>query len=94
MPFSKITYAAHAVYRMGKRRIRRSDVEYVLAHGERIENYPSATPYPSYLMLGWLNQQPIHVVAADDKTKRETIVVTAYRPDPATWESDFKRRKP
>ena len=42
-------------------------------------------------LLGWINQQPIHVVAAT--TPREKIVITVYEPDPTRWEPDFKRRK-
>ena len=56
-----------------------------------IEDYPDDVPYPSALVLGWINQQPIHVVAAT--TPREKIVITVYEPDPTRWEPDFKRRK-
>lgn len=35
----------------------------------------------------------LHVVAADDQEHDETIVITAYEPDPNEWEADFKTRK-
>ena len=68
-------------------------VRHVIARGETIEDYPDDTPYPSRLVLGWDGPRPIHVVVADNADDDENIVITAYEPDPAEWESDFKRRK-
>ncbi len=59
-----------------------------------IETYPTDKPFSSRLILGWSGSRPIHVVAADDATTQETFIVTVYQPDPAEWESGFKRRKP
>ena len=37
--------------------------------------------------------QPIHVVWGIPKEhSRPAVLVTAYRPDPALWDSDFSRR--
>lgn len=45
-------------------------------------------------MLGGVGRN-LHVVAADDPSTDETIVITTYQPDPAEWETDLKtRRKP
>ncbi len=33
------------------------------------------------------------VVVADNPQHGEIIVITVYEPDPALWESDFRRRK-
>jgi hypothetical protein len=44
-------------------------------------------------VLGWLGPRPVHVVAADNTIDRENIVFTVYEPDPAEWETDFKRRR-
>ena len=60
--------------------------------GEIIREYPDDTPFSSRLILGWLEQRPLHVVAADDNDNH-TIIITAYEPDIAIWESDFKRKK-
>ena len=65
----------------------------MLTTGEVIAHYPSDTPYPSYLSLGWRGLRPIHVVAADDVASSETIVITVYQPESEQWESDFRRRK-
>jgi hypothetical protein len=43
-------------------------------------------------MLGWREKRPLHVVAADDDDD-QTIIITAYEPDPAIWEPDFKKKK-
>ena len=78
---------------MFERRIGVEDVRHVLEHGREIEAYPHATPYPSRLILGWIGSRPLHVVAAENPSVGETIVVTVYDPDPARWEDGFTRRK-
>lgn len=94
MPFSRLIYRVHAVQRMAQRNISAAEVRHVLTTGRVIEDYPNDTPYPSYLMLGWIGTRPLHVVAADNATDQETIVITAYEPDPRQWMPDFARRKP
>ena len=61
---------------------------------EVIENYPDDNPYPSRLLLGWCQERPLHVVVAENAQDDEWIIITAYEPDPAQWDADFKRRKP
>jgi hypothetical protein len=94
MPFTRLVYRVHAVQRMAQRNISVAEVRHVLATGRVIEDYPNDTPYPSYLMLGWVGTRPLHVVAADNATDQETIVITVYEPDPRQWTPDFARRKP
>jgi Domain of unknown function (DUF4258) len=77
---------------MFKRGISIEDVRHVLLTGEVIEDYPGDFPYPSRLLLGWSGIRPIHVVAAYDIKGDETIVITAYEPDPSQWDIDFRRR--
>ena len=64
----------------------------VVEQGEVIREYPDDTPFPSRLMLGWREQRPLHIVAADDDDE-QTIIITAYEPDPNLWEADFKKKK-
>ena len=78
---------------MYQRNITELGVRYVIAAGEIIEDYPDDTPYPSRLLLGWHDNRPLHVVVADNFDEKESIVITAYEPDPGVWETDFKRRK-
>jgi hypothetical protein len=75
------------------RGINAEDVRQVLMTGEVIESYPEDPPYPSRLVLGFRGTRPMHVVAADIPEDRETVVITAYEPDPALWDAAFRRRR-
>lgn len=77
---------------MLKHRIMSDQVREVLEHGEQVEEYPDDTPLPSYLMLGRFGRS-LHVVAADDPSTDETIVITTYQPDLGEWETDLKTRR-
>ena len=90
----KIIFRTHAIQRMFQRRVDEKDVRSVLETGEIIEVYPDDTPYPSRLILGWLESRPLHVVAADNIDDNETIVITVYEPEQDKWSLNFKRRIP
>ena len=89
----KLIFRVHAIQKMFERGISRQDVLYVIEHGEVIREYRDDTPYPSRLMLGWREKRPLHVVAADNDADNETIIITAYEPDPLLWKVDFKHKK-
>ncbi len=88
----KFTYRLHAIRRMAEGGITTDEVKQVLSGGETIQEYPDDRPYPSRLVLGWIGSRPLHVVAADNAANDETIVVTAYEPDPLRWDADFRKR--
>lgn len=88
-----LIFREHALLRMAERGITHQDVTSALEQGEVIRHYPEDTPYPSRLLLLWIEGQPLHVVAAPVGDDAE-IVITVYRPDPALWEPDFKRKRP
>lgn len=88
-----LVFRVHAIQRMFQRKISKEDVSLVVATGETIETYPTDKPFPSRLILGWSGVRPLHVVAADNASAQETIIVTVYQPDIEEWESGFKRRK-
>lgn len=90
----RLTFRTHALQRMFERDITMEDVRAVIFSGETIKEYPDDTPYPSRLLLGWINNRPLHVVAADVPDVNETIIITAYEPDPAQWDPHFRRRRP
>ena len=90
----KIIFRTHAIKRMFQRRINEKNVRSVLETGEIIEVYTDDTPYPSRLILGWLENRPLHVVAADNIADNETIVITIYEPEQDKWSPNFKRRIP
>ena len=79
---------------MFDRQISVEKVRRVLKTGETIEKYPDDSPFPSYLVLGYCGSRPIHVVAADNQHDQETIIITAYEPDPDQWDATFTRRNP
>ena len=69
------------------------DVRAVVLQGEVIAEYADDTPFASRLMLGWVKDRPLHVVAADDDEAGVTIIVTAYVPDPDLWSDDYRSRR-
>ncbi len=77
---------------MAQRGISEEEVARVVIEGKEIESYPDDKPYPSRLLLGWIQQRPIHVVTAT--AEHEIIVITVYEPDSALWDQGFERRKP
>jgi len=91
--YQRIVFSGHAVKQMFQRQISRDEVKAVLDDGEVIAEYPDDRPYPSYLMLGIVNQRPIHTVVAGDVETQTIFVVTAYEPDEDLWQADFKTRK-
>ena len=90
----RLIFRVHAVRRMFERGVTVDDVRRVLATGDTIEEYPSDTPFPSRLVLGWTGGRPLHVVCAENTQVREIIVITVYEPDSSRWAGDFKRRRP
>jgi hypothetical protein len=88
--YRDLVYRIHARRFMFTRSISDECVEYILRSGEEIENYPQAFPFPAKLLLGHCNGRPIHVVAAENMSKQQVIVITAYEQNLEKWESDMK----
>lgn len=93
MKNSKVIYRSHAVRRMYERKITETEVLKILEQGKDIENYPEDQPYPSRLILGFVDLRPIHIVVADALDISETIVITVYQPDIEKWEPGFEKRR-
>lgn len=93
MPYDRIVFSEHVQERLFRRRLTARMVREALQEGETIETYPDTGRGESYLVLGWSNEWPIHVVAADKDAAELTVVVTAYRPLPELWSDDYRRRK-
>lgn len=89
----RIEWQKHALERMAERNVLRSTVIDVLLTGERIENYPDDTPFPSALFFKLIEHKPIHVIAAYDYISKWVFVITAYEPNIEHFEADFKTRR-
>lgn len=88
-----LVFRTHAVKRMFERGISVAEIRSVLETGDVIEEYPNDRPYPSRLMLGWIQTRPLHVVAADVPGSNEVIVITVYQPNLETWDTSFRERR-
>ncbi len=93
MQYRDLVYRIHARQSMFTRSISDECVEHIVHHGEVIEDYPQAFPFPAKLLLGGCNGRSIHVVAAEDSGKQLVIVITAYEPNLNKWEPDRKTRR-
>ncbi|HIJ87983.1 MAG TPA: DUF4258 domain-containing protein [Desulfuromonadales bacterium] len=90
--YQKLIFRLHALSRMAQRGFEPGEIRNSLEHGRVVEEYPEDFPYPNFLMMLWLGQRPVHVVAANNDDDSETIIITVYEPDPLKWNSDFTRR--
>lgn len=89
-----VEWRKHALERMLERGISRADVAGVVETGEVIESYPSDTPFPSWLILGWVEARALHVVVAFDDAGGCAFVITVYEPNDLHFASDRKTRNP
>jgi hypothetical protein len=87
-----LTYRLHAIERMFERRISDEDVNRILFEGKVIEEYKNDQPYPSKLILGFIDKRPIHIVAAENKEENQAIIITVYEPSKIKWDEKFERR--
>ncbi len=92
MECRELIFTAHAVRRMAGRALRAAQVRWVIESGEIIESDLNDVPYPSHLILGFLGNEPLHVVVGVDAVNQRCYVITVYEPDPGRWSSDFRRR--
>ena len=92
MDCTNLSISGHALRRMFERGIPPASVQTGVAGGEVIAEYPEDRPFPSVLLLGFVDGEPLHVIVARDPAGA-CVIVTAYRPDPALWSDDFRARR-
>lgn len=87
-------FSDHAYDRMTDGGISATEVEAGAAVGVELEDYPDFHKGPSVLVLQTDSSgKPVHVVWGLRKgTTTPAVIVTAYRPDPELWSTDFRRR--
>jgi hypothetical protein len=88
----QLLFREHAVLRMAERNISVETVLDVINTGAVIEDYPTDTPYPSRLALGFLDARPIHVVWSD-APENIVVVITTYEPNLLKWLPGFRERR-
>lgn len=93
MDCQNLVFSRHAIQQMFLRRISKGDVQAIVAYGEVIEENPDDTPFPSYLLLDFVEGKPIHVVFSYDESTETGYVVTAYIPDLNFWINNFRTRR-
>jgi hypothetical protein len=86
--------SSHGFDELDKDGILPGDAISTIAAAIAIEDYPDRVRGPSVLTLQHdADGRPIHVLwGIPAGRRRPAVLVTAYRPDPAKWDSDFKRR--
>ncbi len=89
---SGLLFSDHVLKAMITRLISVYEVEEVIHHGEVIKSYPTDRPYPSYLMLKFVDGRPLHIVVGKNPETSECIIITCYEPDPQIWLPDFKEK--
>ncbi len=81
----------HAKQRMGPRRVTDTDLKYVVATGDVIEEYPKAKPFPKCLLMAEVGGEPLYVACAFDG--RYTYIVTVHGYDPEVWTDPWTRKR-
>ena len=89
----EILFSDHAISQMFKRNISVNEVKTVVANGERLISYTFDKPYPSYLLFGFINKRPLHVIVAKHDVIEKCIIVTTYEPDETVWQQDFRAKR-
>ena len=89
----EVHFSGHAVMRLFERGLSKDQVLTIIRTGERIADYPDDSPYPSCLLLGYIENKPVHVVIARDAVTGICFVATTYQPDPQLWSANFKLRR-
>lgn len=93
MKFESIEFTGHAIQQMFSRKIAVDEVRDGVENGEIIKSYPDDRPYPSFLILHYINERPLHIVAAKEEARSKVHIITAYIPSLNIWKEDFRNRK-
>lgn len=90
----RVLWTYHVNMRLAGRFISRVSILGAVETFELVEAYPSDKYLPSYLVLGRIGADALHVLVAVDLEADNVRIVTAYRPDCGEWQDDLKTRRP
>ncbi len=93
MECKKFKFSSHAIQRMFERAIQKKTVVSAIREGKIIAEYPDDQPYPSYLILFFEKNRPVHVLVGVDEETRICFVITVYNPSLSIWMEDFRTRR-
>nr|WP_262889766.1 DUF4258 domain-containing protein [Spirosoma endbachense] len=79
--------------RLAERQILQKDALQVLITGEVIRDYDDDRPLSSLLVLGWIKERPLHVVASYSEVDDTAYIITVYEPSQSHFEPDFKTKR-
>lgn len=88
-----IIFKKHALTRMLERGISSDDIKVILENFVIVAEYYDDKPFPSYLVLGFKKNQPLHAVVSYDSGFDVLFIITVYEPSNELWENDFKIRR-
>ncbi|PIZ12488.1 MAG: hypothetical protein COY53_09820 [Elusimicrobia bacterium CG_4_10_14_0_8_um_filter_37_32] len=80
----------HALKRCDEREILEKDVIKIILEGKVVESYPEDKPYPSFLILGYINEKPLYVLCAINELAH---IITVHWLDPEKWLDPITRRE-
>jgi len=89
----KYEWRKHTLRRLTERGISQEAAIKVIIEGEVIEDYPEDRPFPSCLMLRWIEGKPLHVVVSLDEKEDTVYIITVYEPSLDRFEPDYKTRR-
>lgn len=88
----RIQWRNHILIRMQQRGIKIRDVLRCTMNGEIIEFYKDDYPFPSALILGFIDKETgLHVVCSIGENY--LWMIKAYYPDQSQWSEDLKYRR-
>jgi len=88
-----IIWQKHVLVRLAERHILQNEALDVILTGEVIRRYDDDKPFPSVLMMGWVAERPLHVIAAYGEAETTVFIITVYEPSLDFFELDYKTKR-